>query len=142
MLVSEDKVLSIIQNGPATGMSNIEISRKILEDNPDHDNLKSVVVMVSRKTRELVKKDYLVHIGRKYNITEKALPRKSSSARLKTNYSTKSIHFPKLQASISVPATARGQAILEDTRIGVALELINDVLQADDRITIIVKKDS
>jgi hypothetical protein len=141
MLVSEDKVLSIIQNGPATGMSNIEISKKILEENPHQDNLRSVKVMVSRKIGELVIKGYLAQVGRRYNITEKGLPKKSRGTILKTSYSTKSIYLPKLQASISVPSTARGQAIIDDPRIINALEMINNALQADDKITIIVKKD-
>jgi len=140
MLVTENKILGIIQRGPPEGMSNIDISREIYSEHEDETNLVSVKVLVSRKTRKLLEKGELERFGRRFNITRKGQLRISKGSFARTSYDVNSRVLNNISVSLALPPDRSGKIIYEDREIQEALSKLDEALKNEDDFSLIIKK--
>jgi hypothetical protein len=139
VLVSEREVLKIINNGPAEGSSNIFISKKILKKNlgRSHD-LRSIKVMVSRKSKLLVEQGYLRKIGRKYVISEKGVTRLSATHFSSSNPPSNQQVFSNIYVSFASPSNLT-QIIGEKKEVNEALQQLDKAI-GDVDVTMLIRQ--
>jgi len=111
VLVSNFKILRIIQQAPNKSISNIDISKEILGENVEDNNLGSIKVMVSRKTKQLIEQGDIERVGRKYTTTDKGLARLSAQSFARTSYDITSRVFSNIQVSFATPPNRDGKII-------------------------------
>ena len=135
MLVSELKLLQILDKGPPEGMSNKTISNTIVRESDEKENLGSIKVLVSRKMKELVSRNEVEHIGRHFRITGRGQTRLNAGSHARTTYDLKKRVYPNMTVSIAVSPTS-GKIIYEDREVIEALEQLN---KAEEGFSIIIK---
>ena len=121
-------------------MSNIEISRQILEENQGETGLNSIKVMVSRKTSELIEEGALERAGRKFIITQKGLSRNYTDSFSRTSYHLRSKSFSNIQVSFAFPPTIHGRLIYENREVHEALEKLDEALEYGGEFSLIIKR--
>lgn len=140
MLVSNFKVLRLVQRSPQNAVSNIEISREILSENQGETGLNSIKVMVSRKTSELIEEGALERAGRKFIITEKGLARINADSFSRKSYDLQSKAFSNIQVSFVLPPTKHGGLIYENREVKEALEKLDEALEYEGEFSLIIKR--
>ena len=139
MIVSELKVLRIVEKSTPEGIPNIGISKIILEENEGEVDLKSVKVLVSRKTSELLDRGELERVGRRFRITGRGIKRLNSGKFARTSYELGNKAYSNMQVSIAVPPNQGGNIFYEDREIDEALNQLNEALEKKRDFSIIIK---
>lgn len=139
VLVSNFKILRIIQQAPNKSISNIDISKEILEENIEDYNLGSVKVMVSRKTKQLIEQGDIKRVGRKFTTTNKGLANLSAQSFARTSYDITSRIFSNIQVSFATLPNRDGKIIYEDREIEEALKKLDKALKNERNFSLIIK---
>ena len=126
----------------ARALSNIEISRQILDETQEETGLNSIKVMVSRKTSALIDEGALERVGRKFIITEKGLLRNNEDSFARTSYDIRSKAFSNIQVSFALPPTKNETLIYENRKVQEALEKLDEALEHGEEYSLIIKRKS
>ncbi len=140
VIVSNYKVLRLIQQSPQNALSNIEISRQILEETQGETGLNSIKVMVSRKTSALIEEGALQRVGRKFIITEKGISRNNADSISRSSYDLRNKTFSNIQVSFALPQTNNGRLIYENREVQKALEKLDEALEPGEEFSLIIKR--